>query len=125
MVPAMPSSTLTRRGGLAAGVALIASALVLDLGAPDTARAGACSKVRVGNFKVKKIRPSDGIPCGDARRVGKLWVKRDYDDFNPIHVGENRWFCSWRRKAPKSQTTGTAECDADPGEEVNFAVRHR
>jgi hypothetical protein len=105
--------------------AVVAAVLLLTLGAASRARADTCKKVKVGNFKVKKIRASDGIDCGDARRVGKLWVKHDYDDFNPIHVGDNRWFCSWRRRAPKSQTTGTAECDADPDEEVNFAVRKR
>jgi hypothetical protein len=122
---ASTSAILTPLRALVAGLALVASALAVDLGTPDTARAAGCSKVKVGNFKVKRIHPSDGIACGDARRVGKLWVKRDYDDFNPIHVGDNRWFCSWRRKAPKSQTTGTAECDADPGEEISFAVRRR
>jgi len=40
-------------------------------------------------------------------------------------IRQHRWFCNWRRKAPGSQTTGTAECDADPGEEVDFAVRRR
>jgi hypothetical protein len=118
----MIASASTRVVALAA---LLAGTLLLSLGAASPARADSCNKVKVGNFKVKKIRASDGIACGDARRVGKLWVKRDYDDFNPIHVGSNRWFCSWRRRTPKSLTTGTAECDADPGEEVNFAVRKR
>jgi hypothetical protein len=124
-VSASPASILTPWRALVAGLALVASTLAVGLGAPDAARAADCKRVKVGNFKVKRINVSEGIACGDARRVGKLWVKRDYDDFNPIHVGDNRWFCSWRRKAPKSQTTGTAECDADAGEEVNFAVRHR
>jgi hypothetical protein len=109
---------------VAAGAALTAAVLALA-GMTETARAADCKSTKVAKFKVKKIRKSDGIACGDARRVGKLWVKRDYDDFNPIHIGDNRWFCSWRRRAPQSTTTGTAECDADPGEEVNFAVRKR
>jgi hypothetical protein len=104
--------------------ALIAPALALG-GTAEIAHAADCKSVKAGKFKVKKIHKSDGIRCDDARRVGKLWVKRDYDDFNPIHVGDNRWFCSWRRRAPQSTTTGTAECDADPGEEISFAVRKR
>jgi len=116
---------MTSRRGLAAALTLAACMLVFDLGAPDTAGAASCKKVKVGNFKVKKIRTSDGTSCNDGRRVAKLWVKRNYDDLNPIHVGDNRWFCSWRRRAPQSLTTGTAECDADPGEAVKFAVRKR
>ena len=117
------ASILPRR--LALGAAMLAFALALDLGATDVARAADCGKVKAGNFKVKKIRVSDGIGCHDARRVAEQWVKGGYDDFNPIHVGDNRWFCSWRRRGVQSLTTGTAECDADPGEEVDFAVRKR
>jgi hypothetical protein len=117
----MRSGALTRCASLAAVIALAGA---VDVGTADPA-AATCNKVKVGNFKIKKIRPGGGIPCSDARRVAKLWVKRDYDDFNPVHVADNHWFCSWRRKASGSQTTGTAECDADPGEEVDFAVRRR
>ena len=127
MIGSSPHSftTLTPLRALAAGLVLAATLLAFDLAVADGARAAECKKVKVGKFKVKKIHTSEGISCHDGRRVGKQWVKRDYDDFNPIPVGDNRWFCSWRRRAPKSLTTGTAECDADPGEEVNFAVRKR
>jgi hypothetical protein len=110
---------------LAATLALLVSLLALGLGPTDAAYAGDCKRVRVGKFKVKKIRVSDPVSCRDARKVAKQWVKRGYDDFNPILRGNDTWFCSWRRKAPKSATTGTAECDADPGEEIDFAVRKR
>jgi hypothetical protein len=115
----------SRRALGGAAVSGLLAAFVALAGPAEIAQAADCRSVKVGKFKLKKIRKSDGIACGDARRIGKLWVKRDYDDFNPIHVGERRWFCSWRRRAPQSTTTGTAECDADPGEEVNFAVRKR
>jgi len=114
----------SRRPLGAAAVAVLVT-LVALAGPAEAAQAADCKRVRVAKFKLKKIRKSDGISCADARRVGRLWVKRDYDDFNPIHVGENRWFCSWRRRAPQSLTTGTAECDADPGDEVSFAIRKR
>ncbi len=113
------------RRRLALAGALLAAALAFSLGPTDTALAADCKKVKVGKFKLKKIRPSAGIGCHDARRVAKRWVKDGYDDFTPILQGGNRWFCSWRRRAPQSLTTGTAECDADPGEEVDFAVRKR
>jgi hypothetical protein len=121
MVARAPTSGL--RSTLAA--AALASALVLGGVSADSALAAGCKKVKVGKFKLKKVRPSDGIGCHDARRVAKRWVRSGYDDFNPIFQGGNRWFCSWRRRAPQSLTTGTAECDADPGEEVDFAVRKR
>ena len=114
----------SRRPLGAAAVAVLVT-LVALAGPAEAAQAADCKRVKVAKFKLKKIRKSDGISCADARRVGRLWVKRDYDDFNPIHVGENRWFCSWRRRAPQSLTTGTAECDADPGDEVSFAIRKR
>lgn len=110
---------------LAAGATAVIGSLLALAAAPEASEAAACKKVRVGNFKVKKVRVSDPISCHDGRSVAKAWVKRDYDDLNPISRGGNVWFCSWRRRAPRSTTTGTAECDADPGEEVNFAVRHR
>ena len=116
---------MTSRRWFTAAFALAACVVTFNLGAPDAARASSCNKVKLGNFKVKKIRTSDGISCNDGRRVAKLWVKRNYDDLNPIHVGDNRWFCSWRRRAPRSLTTGSAECDADPGDAVKFAVRKR
>ncbi len=117
--------TARRLNHLTATAVVGAIAIALSLGSAAPADADGCRKVKVGNFKIKKIRVSHPVGCADGRRVAKLWVKRDYDDFNPIHVGDNRWFCSWRRKAPRSQTTGSAECDADPGEELSFAVRHR
>lgn len=119
------STILTPLRALAAGLVLAATLLAFEGAVADGARAAGCKKVKVGKLKLKKIRTSDGISCHDGRGVGKQWVKRDYDDFNPIQLGDNRWFCSWRRRAPKSLTTGTAECDADPGEEVRFAVRKR
>jgi hypothetical protein len=119
------STVRLRATAFAAMAALVAVLLAFGV-ATDSAHARGCNKVLVGNFRVKKIRVSDPVPCKEGRSVAKQWVKRDYDDLNPIsHASGNLWFCSWRRRAPKSQTTGTAECDADPGEEVNFAVRRR
>jgi hypothetical protein len=120
------STVRLRATALVAMAALVGALLAFGFAATDTAQARGCKKVLVGNFRVKKIRASEPVSCSEGRSVAKQWVKRDYDDLNPItHASGNLWFCSWRRRAPKSQTTGTAECDADPGEAVNFAVRKR
>jgi hypothetical protein len=118
------STSRLRSALIVAAAALVGSMLALGA-APEASEAASCKKVRVGGFKVKKVRVSDPVSCHDGRSVAKRWVKSDYDDLNPISRGGNIWFCSWRRRAPQSTTTGTAECDADPGEEVKFAVRHR
>ncbi|HZA90388.1 MAG TPA: hypothetical protein VE401_09160 [Solirubrobacterales bacterium] len=121
----LTSTVRLRTTALAAVAALLAAMLALGFAA-DTAQARSCKRVLVGDFRIKKIRASAPVSCKEGRTVAKQWVKRDYDDLNPIpHSSGNLWFCSWRRRAPQSQTTGTAECDADPGEAVNFAVRHR
>jgi hypothetical protein len=109
-----------------AGIAAVLAVMLAFGFAAETAEARGCKKVRVAEFRVKKIRASQAVSCSEARSVVKEWVKRRYPDLQPIsHGSGNLWFCSWRRRAPKSRTTGTAECDADVGEAVNFAVRHR
>jgi hypothetical protein len=108
----------------AAATALVGS--LLALGAlPEASDAAGCKKTRVGGFKLKKVKVSDPVSCQHGRWVAKKWVKRGYDDLNPISHGGDIWFCSWRRRAPQSTTTGTAECDADPDQGIKFAVRRR
>jgi hypothetical protein len=120
------TSTIRLRVTALIGIAALLAAMLAFGFATDTAQARGCKKVLVRDFRVKKIRASDPVSCNEGRSVAKEWVKRSYPDLNPIsHGSGNLWFCSWRRRAPKSQITGTAECDADPGEEVNFAVRRR
>jgi hypothetical protein len=122
----LDSTVRLRAIALTAMAALVAALLAFGFAATDTAQARGCNKIALKNFRIKKIRASEPVSCSEARSVAKEWVKRKYPDLQPIsHGSGNLWFCSWRRRAPKSQTTGTAECDADPGEEVNFAVRHR
>ena len=125
MTAAHPDRSVRWQTALAATAAAVIAVLVALAAVPETSEAAGCKKVRVEGFKVKKIKVSDPISCHDGRSVAKKWVKGGYDDLNPISRGGNVWFCSWRRRAPRSTTTGTAECDADPGEEVSFAVRHR
>ena len=123
----LPTSTVRLRTiALAAMAALVAALLAFGFAATETAQARGCKKIALENFRIKKIRASEPVSCNEGRNVAKQWVKRKYPDLQPIsHGSGNLWFCSWRRRAPKSQTTGTAECDADVGEEVNFAVRKR
>ena len=108
----------------AAVTAALGSLLVLGA-APEVSAAAGCKKVRVGSFKLKKVKVSGPISCHDGRSVAKRWVRQGYDDLNPIQRAGEVWFCSWRRRAPKSTTTVTVECDADPGDEIKFAVRRR
>ena len=122
----LTSTVRLQATAVAAIAALVATMLAFGFFATDTAQARGCTKVLVGDFRIKKIRASQPVSCGEGRSVAKQWVKRRYPDLQPIpHGSGNLWFCTWRRKAPKSQVTGTAECDADIGEELNFAVRHR
>ncbi len=107
-------------------IAVVAAAMLLTAATPPHAAAtGSCKKVRTGTLKIKKIRVSAAVRCQDARSVSKAWVERGYNDLNAIARSGDLWFCSWRRRAPGSTTTGSAECDADPGEEVRFSVRKR
>lgn len=113
------------RVALATAAATSLGSLLALAAAPEASEAARCKKVRVGGFKVKKVRVSNPVSCHDGRSVGKRWVRGGYDDLAPIWRGGNIWFCSWRRRAPRSTTTGTAECDADPDQGVKFAVRRR
>jgi hypothetical protein len=119
-------STLSLRATAVVAIAALMAALLALGSAADTAQARGCKKILSGDYRVKKIRASDPVPCSEARTVAKEWVERRYPDLQPIvHGSANLWFCTWRRKAPQSKVTGTAECDADVGEEIKFAVRHR
>lgn len=113
------------RTALVALIAAAAGSALLLAAAPEAAEAAGCKKVRVGQLKIKKIKVRGGVGCRAGRSVAKVWMKRGYDDLNPISREGNHWFCTWRRRAPRSTTRGTAECDADPGEEIDFAVRRR
>jgi hypothetical protein len=103
---------------------------VASLVRPDAARAGSFKNCgSIGNatkqFKVKKLRITrDSGQCRVARDVATGWIKRNYDQ-NALGGGGHIWFCTWRRRAPKSLVTGTAECDAGTHDEIRFAVRHR
>ena len=126
MTAASHAHPLRLRLSVGAAMVALASGVALGIGPVEPAQAKGCKRVLLKKFKIKDIETSTGsIACYDARRVAKRWVKSDYDDFNPIFQGDDRWFCSWRRKAPQSKVTGTAECDAEPGEEIDFAVRRR
>ena len=127
-----PSGATTAPRALLVLLALLAlgAFAVASLAQPQPADAGSfknCGTVKKATqkFKVKKLRMTrDSGKCRVARDVATDWIKRDYDQY-AIGGGGHIWFCTWRRRAPKSLVTGTAECDAGAQDEIRFAVRRR
>ena len=85
-----------------------------------------CKTVKkAGKYKVKKLKVTRPVSCGDARKVTKTWVQRRFDQSNAIQRSGRNWFCTWRRRDPQSVDTGTADCEAGASDEIRYLVRRR
>ena len=101
----------------------------LDSVSPESAHAAnfhKCKNVKkAGKYKLKKIKVTRPVKCGDARTVAKKWVQRKFDQNNAIARSGRNWFCTWHRRDPQSVDTGTADCEAGATDEIRYLVRRR